>query len=485
MYRRLLSILTLSSVATLAACSSGPDASSGSTSGTGGAGSGSTASTGAGSAASPTFHKDVEPILQKSCQGCHAPGRIAPFGLLAYADVKALADTIVANTANGSMPPWGAIETDECKPRFGFRDDKRLSESELATLKAWRDGGTLEGDPKDAPPPLDLNTLAGLPGVELTVEPTKPFTASGDKDQFRCFVIDPKLTTDAFLNGSHFIAGNPKVVHHALMFLDENGESVAKADADGGYDCFGGPELSDTSLLAGWAPGGVPNELAPNIGIPIPANAKLVMQVHYHPAGGPATADATKFQMRFTKGVPEYIGLVALIGNFSTQLPNGDGLLPGPNDGKGVEFMIPAGAKGHTETMKFTIPANDDGTPLKDLKVYGASTHMHYVGTDMIVSVDRPAPTDETPAHECLVQTPKWDFNWQRHYYYDTPIASLPSLRTGDVLNFRCTYDNSLENPFVKRALSEQNLSAPRDVRLGETTLDEMCLGNLTLLIKL
>ena len=29
--------------------------------------------------ASPTFYKDVLPILQKNCQGCHRPGQIAPF----------------------------------------------------------------------------------------------------------------------------------------------------------------------------------------------------------------------------------------------------------------------------------------------------------------------------------------------------------------------------------------------------------------------
>ncbi len=26
-----------------------------------------------------TFHRDVEPILQKHCQECHRPGEIAPF----------------------------------------------------------------------------------------------------------------------------------------------------------------------------------------------------------------------------------------------------------------------------------------------------------------------------------------------------------------------------------------------------------------------
>ena len=29
-------------------------------------------------AAAPTFHRDVLPILQKHCQGCHRPGEIGP-----------------------------------------------------------------------------------------------------------------------------------------------------------------------------------------------------------------------------------------------------------------------------------------------------------------------------------------------------------------------------------------------------------------------
>jgi hypothetical protein len=29
-----------------------------------------------------TFYKDVLPILQKNCQGCHRPGNIAPMSFL-------------------------------------------------------------------------------------------------------------------------------------------------------------------------------------------------------------------------------------------------------------------------------------------------------------------------------------------------------------------------------------------------------------------
>ncbi len=53
-----------------------------------------------------------------------------------------------------------------------------------------------------------------------------------------------------------------------------------------------------------------------------------------------------------------------------------------------------------------------------------------------------------------------------------------PTLEPGAVLALRCTSDNSLSNGFVQAALREQGLTKPRDVALGEETLDEMCLGS-------
>ncbi len=94
-----------------------------------------------GPSAGPTFHKDVSPILQQHCQSCHAPGQIAPFSLIEYTEAKSVAELIVVRTQDRSMPPWGAIETDECKPRFGWKHDTRLSDAELATLEAWKNAG--------------------------------------------------------------------------------------------------------------------------------------------------------------------------------------------------------------------------------------------------------------------------------------------------------------------------------------------------------
>src|SRR5690606_24027047 len=112
------------------------------------------------------------------------------------------------------------------------------------------------------------------------------------------------------------------------------------------------------------------------------------------------------------------------------------------------------------------------GVPGLRFSIWAAGSHMHYVGRDMR-SVLRRASGEEV----CLVQTPDWNFAWQRAYVYDAPIEDVPQAQPGDELHMRCVYDNTLGNPFVRQALEEQGLEAPTEVRLGEETLDEMCLG--------
>src|SRR4029079_17940512 len=56
--------------------------------------------------ASPTFAKDVAPILQRSCQQCHRPGSIAPMSLLTYEEARPWARSIKARVAAREMPPW-------------------------------------------------------------------------------------------------------------------------------------------------------------------------------------------------------------------------------------------------------------------------------------------------------------------------------------------------------------------------------------------
>jgi hypothetical protein len=381
---------------------------------------------------------------------------------------------VVAATQQRIMPPWGAQTTAECTPPRPWKEDIRLSDAQIATIKAWQEGGTAEGDAKDAPP-LRAADVTDLPGKNFTAT-NKPFAIkTTTTDTFRCFVIDPQLGARRYYNGSFFLPGNKEIVHHIVLYADPNNDSAKLVDANGQYDCFGGPQLTQPSLLAGWAPGAVPNELPPNAGVPVDAGTLLVMQIHYHPHSARTDPDATKVELRFIDQKPEYTAKVALLGNFRQQAANGDGLLPGPDDNGGVEFLIPANKSGHTETMRVTLPAI---TPAQTF-LYGVTAHMHLVGTDEKVTVDH-----TSGASECLLQVPHWDFNWQRAYAYDVPIEQLPTVGPGDKLTIRCTYDNTMDNPGLLQALSDQKLSAPRDVTLGETTLDEMCLGGFTFLYK-
>ena len=50
-----------------------------------------------------------------------------------------------------------------------------------------------------------------------------------------------------------------------------------------------------------------------------------------------------------------------------------------------------------------------------------------------------------------------------------------PWLRERDVL--RCVYDNTMSNRFVAQAVRDRGMDEPVEVKLGEDTLDEMCVG--------
>ncbi|MDB4941006.1 MAG: hypothetical protein JWP97_540 [Labilithrix sp.] len=460
----ILAVVASAAVA-LAACSSSGDG--------GGGGASSSSSGGSDEAGAPTtgaatFHKDVEPILQKSCQGCHVAGGIAPFTLLTYADAKTMAASIVEQTHARTMPPWGAQNTSECAPPRAWKDDLRLSDQELATVAAWHAAGDPEGDPKDAPPPLAGGPSKGLAGAS-SLAAAAPFAATGKNDTFRCFVLDPKLTATRYLTGTNFVPTNRTVVHHALTFAIPASSTVPSA----AYDCFGGPGVEGASLVAAWAPGGIPNEYPADVGLALEAGTRFVMQVHYHPhANAKPDPDATAFEYRLTDAVPTYKARTVLLGNFENAITAaGIGLEPGADDPGGKPtFLIPADVKSHVETMDFKMPPVGGTT----VWILGVAAHMHLAGRDEKITLTHGG------AESCLLQEPAWNFDWQRGYQYDSPIESLPTIAAGDTLKFRCTYDNTMTNPALAAARLEAGMSTPTPIRLGESTTDEMCLGALT-----
>src|ERR1700722_17246925 len=121
----------------------------------------------------PTFTKDVAPILQKNCQTCHRPGEGGPFPLITYDQVKPMAPSIKRVVSQKIMPPWFA------GPKNGHSSNSRPpSQKDIATLVQWVNGGAVEGDPKDMPPPAEFLEGRGIPKPDVVFQLAKPFHIS-------------------------------------------------------------------------------------------------------------------------------------------------------------------------------------------------------------------------------------------------------------------------------------------------------------------
>ena len=378
----------------------------------------------------PTFNKDIAPILWQNCAGCHRPGEVGPFSLLDYKDVAKRANFLAEITASRRMPPWKA------EPGFGeFHDERRLTDAEIKTIAAWSQAGAPEGDSKDlAPAPkFPEGWQLGTPDLVLKAQEAFEIPSSG-RDVYRCFVIPIPTESDRTVAAVEFRPGNRKVVHHALLFLDNTGAAHKKDEADSGpgYASFGGPGILPTGSLGGWAPGAMPRFLPEGTGKYIRKGSDLVLQIHYHP-DGKTEADQSTVGIYFTKTPAKKI-----VGGIAVRTRNLD---------------IPPGEK------RYHVTAQSQPLPV-DAEAIGITPHMHYIGKEMKV-VAETSDGKTIP----LIWIKDWDFNWQGQYQYRSPIK----LAKGTVIKLDAYYDNSAEN-------SRNPSSPPKRVGWGEQTTDEMCL---------
>lgn len=452
--------------------------------------------------ATPTWHQDIAPVVTPKCTGCHVPNGIAPFSLQSYATAKPYASRMALAVESGKMPPFLAQDTDECQPPHPWLHDIRLSDDEKGLIRAWADGGAPEGDAATAAT-LQQPASQTMEREDVVMVTPAPITVDGTDDIHTCIVVDPGFTSDVYVTGRQITSGNPKVLHHVVSYVippsridvmntpDDTSDDVLETKAElearimaakgvgigGRYDCFGGPGLADdgisTTILDAWAPGGVPNLAPENSGQYVLQDSLVLMDTHYHPTGATEVDASTQLALMLATERPDLNSRVILLGNFEglreTQFGDGDLML---QEGESTtEFRIPAGETDHVEEGTWTWKLPPDSA----LRVYSMGTHMHYVGVDMKITLEHAGGSDT----ECLIQTPHWDFNWQRGYAYDAAYEDLPAMRDGDTLRFRCVYDNTLGNLNVLGALQARALASPVEVRLGEDTLDEMCLGAL------
>ena len=366
--------------------------------------------TGEQAGAPVTFNRDVAPILHAHCAGCHRPGGIGPFSLTTYTAARPRAADIAAATAGRRMPPWKPV------PGHGrFRNERRLTDAQIALLAGWAAAGAPEGDPADRPPPTAAggDWQLGTPDLVVTME--TPFTLpAGGTDVYRNFVLPAELDSRRWVRAVELRpgAGGGRVIHHARILLDGTGGARAldAGDEEPGYD---GLMLDHARFPAGhflgWAPGKTPVEFPDAIAWPLDPGTDLVLQLHLLPAREPVDVQPSiglHFADRPATLTPMSLLLTSKV------------------------IRIPAGEPAHVIEDRYQLPIAVD--------VLGIAPHMHYLGKRVEATATLPDGGEEP-----LLRIDDWDFNWQDEYRYREPVH----LPAGTRLRVRFVFDNSPANP--------------------------------------
>jgi hypothetical protein len=382
------------------------------------------------SASTPTFSKDIAPILYKNCASCHRPGDIAPMSLLRYEEARPWAKSIREQVITGQMPPWHATE-----PHGTFLNDRRLSDQEKDLLVRWVDGGAPQGNTKETPPvPKFIEGWEiGTPDVVLSM--TNEYTVPTDGTiEYQYFQVPTNFKEDKWIQSIEIKPGARSVVHHVLVFCREPGNSKRSLPFKQIVPNFPHQDGGPGTLIATTAPGTNAMIYRPGSALHVKAGSVLLFQMHYT-TNGTAAKDKTSVGMIFSKQPPQEEIVTHAFMN--------------------PTFAIPPGASNHRvdSTIEFT----------QDAHILGMIPHTHLRGKSWAYRLVYP-----DGRAEAVLTVPKYDFNWQTYYMFVKPLAAPKGSRLEAIAH----YDNSTSNSY--------NPDPKATVRWGDQTWEEMQYTGIT-----
>jgi mono/diheme cytochrome c family protein len=447
-------------------------------------------------AAAPSFTRDVAPIIQQKCAGCHQTGGVAPFALETARGISARSALIAAAVRERLMPPWPPGSR---SPAFVGASERTLTSRERATILAWaKAGGRADGPARKPIPQAPVAAHEGESVLEVAMPATyRPRAARGATDDYRCFVLDPKLSSDVSVTSARIRPGSSKIVHHVILFRISAAQAAEAQRLDAsssglGWTCFGGTGISaggtagavqsalnDSNWISAWAPGSSGGRLPEGNGVPLPAGSRIVMQVHYNLLNGkapdrsrailtvaPASAGLAKVQ---TVLLPAPVELACAKGEQGKLCSRTEALFDLSRKYGSTAAFVPAGLLllcGRSASNVSPSPVSRCDRRIEaPTKILGVAGHMHLLGVAIRLELNPGRPDSRV-----LLDIPRWDFHWQSSYTLVSPVEAKP----GDVVRVTCRHD------VRRRAEGMHGVpKTPRYVLWGEGTTDEMCLGLL------
>ncbi|HMD37485.1 MAG TPA: hypothetical protein VKH42_21065 [Vicinamibacterales bacterium] len=388
-------------------------------------------------AGTPTFTKDIAPILQRSCQNCHRPNSLAPMSLTTYEEVRPYAASIKRRTAirskQSTMPPW-YIEKDLGIQHY--KNDISLSDDEIAKIAAWVDGGTPRGDITDMPAPKQAavestrDWTMGTPDLIVSTPPVTMKAVSPDWWGSAGFG-ETGLTEDRYVSAVEIrevndtqnkgpatnTVGGLFIFHHAIMIVEAPGQ---------------GGNLN--ALAGGWPV----HEVGRNADVFAPEAGKLLKagsragfpNVHTHANGKDTTGHLEIGFKLHPKGYqPKYQERFFAVGT-------GDIDIRPMETGKKIEAFQ---------------------TLVQPTKITVYEPHMHAAAVRMCLDAIWGSRIE-------TLSCSGYDHSWVRSYQYEDDYA--PLLPRGTILRVTGYYDNT---PANRNVVDPRNWSG-----LGHRSIDNM-----------
>ena len=383
-----------------------------------------------------TFTKHVAPILQQKCQVCHQPDSIGPMPLVTYEDAVEYADKIKRKVSQRMMPPW---HIDRSIGIQEFKNDRSLSDAQIATIVGWVDGGTLRGDPKDMPPqvtfpdPLGWQLAKDLGQPDLVIK-SEPYTlAAHTQDKWFRPVTDTGLTEPRWVRAIEIKPSSLKgrrTIHHVLASLEQQESDGVEGLAHSAHDV-----QMNAGLFMEWAVGKTGQIFPKDAGKLMLPGSRIRWEIHMFAIGEEVKNDQVELGIYFyPKGtVPQHRTVLRMF-----------------DVTRGMQLDIPPGEVAMSQNY-YVLQA--------PARLENFQPHMHMRGKAMSLEAVYPDGRKEV-----LSAVNRFQWNWHVNYVYADEAA--PLLPKGTMLVFTAWHDNTAKNP---------NNPDPRQwVGWGDRTVDEM-----------
>jgi hypothetical protein len=381
----------------------------------------------ASAADTPTFTKDIAPIFQEKCEACHRPDSIAPMSLKTYAETRPWVRSIRSRVEARQMPPWHIDKTVGIQK---FKNDRSLSEAQIATIVKWVDAGAPQGDPKDMPAavqwpedqPWSYAAQFGQKEPDLIIKSYDFTMPAVSQDAWDKRVTESGITEPRWVRAIELRPTNPKgrrITHHAIAYLEQDEPNAT-------------PSFLPTPFME-WAVGKQGEMMRPDVGKLLLPGAKFHWDIHYSQTGEQITSSVEMGIYFYPKGQePKYRANLTL---------------------------VPA-ALGVMDIRPNTVSVAESFTVLRDgARIESFQAHMHLRGKAMMLEAILPTGQKQVISH-----VDDFNFNWHNTYVYADDAA--PLLPKGTILKVTAWHDNT--------AAKKSNPDPNQWVGWGDRTVDEM-----------